>query len=241
MSDEYTDWDASYVLGSLSATERREFERHLGTCDDCTAAVAELAGMPGLLLKVSKEEAVTLETTPVIPLPPTLLPRLVRSARRRQRRVRGLIAGGIVATAVAAAAVVLIVSGVVGGAIAPGGVTPSAENARLVSLSQVVPNPLSASIRLTPEGWGTRIEMNCHYAQLDAGGSTPYVPPAGSSVGYAMFVTDASGMSTQVATWTAGPGSDVEPSGTTSLAVADITRIDVRSTSTGTVLLAGRP
>jgi hypothetical protein len=237
MTDEYSDWDASYVLGVLSATERREFERHLASCDDCSAGVAELAGIPGLLAKVASDEATMLHTTSAIPLPSTLLPRLVRSARRRQRRVRGFVAGGIAAATVAAAAVVLVVTG----AVAPGIVTQtSAANARLLSLSQVIPNPLSASIRLTQEGWGTRIEMDCHYAPPITGQPTPYVPQRGDAASYAMFVTDAAGNTTQVATWTAGPGSDVEPSGTTSLAVAEIKKIDVRSTSTGAVLLEGK-
>jgi anti-sigma-K factor RskA len=33
-----------YVLGALAANERDEFERHLRTCDDCTAEVRSLAG-----------------------------------------------------------------------------------------------------------------------------------------------------------------------------------------------------
>jgi len=45
----YAMWDAAYVLGSLSATERREFETHLASCPDCRQAVAELRGMPALL------------------------------------------------------------------------------------------------------------------------------------------------------------------------------------------------
>ena len=30
--DEYTTWDAAYVLGSLSSAERREFEAHMTGC-----------------------------------------------------------------------------------------------------------------------------------------------------------------------------------------------------------------
>jgi hypothetical protein len=236
--DIYTEWDAAYVLGSLSATERREYERHLAECDACSAAVAELAGMPGLLAKVPVTEAIDLlDTAPAIPLPPTLLPRMVRSARRRQRRMRGYIAGGLVAAAAAAAALVLAVPLVSTPAPAP---TSSAmPAAQLVSLDQVVPNPLSASAHLVAESWGTSIEMNCHYGAQTSSSYPGW--SAGGAVDYAMFVTDASGTATQVATWSATPGSTVEPSGTTSLAVGQIRSIDVRSTSTGTVLLAGTP
>ena len=57
--DPFREWDAAYVLGSLDSTDRRAFEDHLRTCDSCHAAVAELAGMPGLLRMVPADEATT--------------------------------------------------------------------------------------------------------------------------------------------------------------------------------------
>ncbi len=233
MSDDYSEWDAAYVLGSLSAADRRDFERHLSGCDACSAAVAQLAGMPGLLSKLSASEAMALLDTPQpIPMPQTLLPRLVRSARRRQLRVRGLVAGGIVAAAAAAAAIVLMVP------LLFSAVPAVPPNDRVVSLSKVVPNPLTASIRLTPEGWGTRIDMDCSYGEpattvpYRTGDTTP------AARGYALFVTDESGNTTEIATWSAAPGSRVEPSASTSLPISQIASLDVRSTD-GTVLLRG--
>ena len=41
--DRFRDWDAAYVLGALDADDRRVFERHLRTCSECAAAVAEFA------------------------------------------------------------------------------------------------------------------------------------------------------------------------------------------------------
>ncbi|NUU15630.1 anti-sigma factor family protein, partial [Curtobacterium pusillum] len=58
--DRYRDWDAAYVLGSLPTDERLEYERHLETCAACRAAVAELAGMPGLLGRLPAEDAVAI-------------------------------------------------------------------------------------------------------------------------------------------------------------------------------------
>ena len=55
--DEFATWDAAYVLGALSPTERREFEAHLRECDRCSEAVSELAGMPGILSRVPREQA----------------------------------------------------------------------------------------------------------------------------------------------------------------------------------------
>ncbi|CAN5389864.1 zf-HC2 domain-containing protein [soil metagenome] len=235
MSDRYSEWDASYVLGALSPVERREFETHLATCASCSAAVAELAGLPGLLAKVPVTDVDALVEGPEpLPVPSTLLPRLIRSAERRRRRTRGLIAGIAVAAAAAAAAVVIAIPLVTGGGI---GSAPVAER---VSLTKVVASPLSADIRLIKEGWGTRIEMDCRYGKPATAGYQTGDAPA-TPRGYAMFVTDVAGEATQVATWTAKPGSSVEPSGTTSLDLDQIASIEVRSSANGTVLLRGKP
>mgnify|MGYP000022205343 CR=1 FL=1 len=54
--DKYAHWDAAYVLGSLSETDRREFEAHLDECRTCWDAVTELAGMPALLSLLDLDE-----------------------------------------------------------------------------------------------------------------------------------------------------------------------------------------
>ncbi|HXD61063.1 MAG TPA: zf-HC2 domain-containing protein [Lacisediminihabitans sp.] len=229
--DPYADWDAAYLLGSLSASERREFEQHLEGCASCAAAVGELAGMPGLLAKVPAGEASVLLSDESNEVPATLLPRLVRATRRRRARVITL-AG--LATAAALAAV-LIVPQLIPTA-APQ--APSAEPASsTVSLSQVAPGPLRASIRLVPQSWGTRIEMDCKYGPAEPTG----YGATGAQAYYAMWVTDAAGHATQIATWTAGPGHNAEPAGTTSLSVAQIAAVDVRSVESGEVLLRGTP
>src|ERR1700753_2641377 len=57
-SHDYAQWDAAYVLGSLSAADRREFEAHLEECPACREAVAELSGIPALLSLLSLDEVV---------------------------------------------------------------------------------------------------------------------------------------------------------------------------------------
>jgi len=54
--DPFREWDAAYVLGALSASDRRAFEEHLRTCDACRTAVGELAGIPALLRTVPADE-----------------------------------------------------------------------------------------------------------------------------------------------------------------------------------------
>ncbi|WP_212754237.1 zf-HC2 domain-containing protein [Nakamurella aerolata] len=57
----FADWDGAYVLGALSAEDRRAFEMHMGACAACRRAVAELAGLPGLLARVDPQVALGLD------------------------------------------------------------------------------------------------------------------------------------------------------------------------------------
>lgn len=52
----YAMWDAAYVLGALSAADRREFEAHLAGCPECRGAVTELCGVPALLSQLDRDE-----------------------------------------------------------------------------------------------------------------------------------------------------------------------------------------
>jgi hypothetical protein len=233
--DAFRDWDAAYVLGSLSPDERRDYELHLEGCESCAAAVAGLAGLPGLLSKVTVGDAsALLDDAEALTPPASLLPRLVHSVRRRRRRRILASTLGLVA---ATAAIVLAVPLLMQATIPSAAPTTAAVSQASIALSQVVPSPLQASIRLVPQPWGTRVEMNCRYAGQS--GSDGYGAVASSD--YAMYVTDAAGSATQIATWTAGPGQDAEPAGTTSLTPDQIASVDVRAVGTGTVLLRGSP
>ena len=87
-TDAYADWDAAYVLGALSGPERVEYEAHLAGCPRCQAAVAELAGVPGLLAQVPPGEALALDEAGSGALPeppPSLMPVLPRDAEQGRR------------------------------------------------------------------------------------------------------------------------------------------------------------
>ena len=177
--------------------------------------------MPGLLgrLTAADAEAMLDEASSVAP---DLLPKLAgHVARRRRRRwVTAVAVGGVAA------------------AVALGIMVPSLMESfdppetAAVQLQPVVQSPLEASIRLVEEQWGTRIEMECTYDAVDA-----YSEP----VDYAMYVTDAAGEAARVATWSAAPGETATPSGSTSLTLAQIQSVEVRSVSDGVVLLRGSP
>jgi AAA ATPase domain/Putative zinc-finger len=85
----YAQWDAAYVLGSLSEMDRREFDAHLGECPSCRDAVTELSGMPALLSLLDRDE-VTDEDDPVAVRPPWPQPDLV-GRRWEMSAVAGLL------------------------------------------------------------------------------------------------------------------------------------------------------
>lgn len=258
-TDRYREWDAAYVLGALSPEDRREFEAHLAECDECTRAVSELAGMPGLLGAVDLDSVDLDSIGPnagartghdSVQAAPDLLPRLLAAARRERRRTRTAMAGALVAVAGAAAALALVLPVALGGGVAPGGPVVGGPSAprdpgalseaptdlsvdEWVEMSPVVPSPLSAEFILAAESWGSRIESRCRYAASDMRRPVYNV----GEQGYALYVTDTSGEPTAVATWSAAPGASVEAVGTTGLRLHEIVRVDIRSLATGQVLL----
>ena len=105
MSCEYAEQDGAYVLGALPAGERLAFEQHLTTCDECSRAVRQLAGLPGLLSRV---DTTVLDDAPADePVPDALLTNLVREVRRTRRRRFLLVAGAAAAAVVAVLALAL--------------------------------------------------------------------------------------------------------------------------------------
>lgn len=221
MNDRYLEWDAAYVLGSLSPAERQEFEQHLPGCPQCSAAVAELSGLPPILSALPPERAFAL-LEPEEQQAPNVLPLVARRAQR-QRRMARLRAVAIGVTAAAAAAVIAL-------AVPWSSLFGEGRTA----MTAVVQSPITAEARLVDGPWGTRIEGLCRYAQRPGGG--------GKTWDYAMVVTDKHGRSTQVASWRAGPGTELEFSAITNLPREQIASYDIRRIGqTEKVLLTARP
>ena len=95
--DRYATWDAAYVLGSLTSSERREYEAHLETCERCRAAVAEISGVPALLAMLDLEDVRALdeESSEAPPLRPEVLDSVLDKVRWRRRRSRWLMSGAV--------------------------------------------------------------------------------------------------------------------------------------------------
>ncbi|WP_020387843.1 anti-sigma factor family protein [Kribbella catacumbae] len=217
MSDPYREWDAAYLLGALSASDRRAYEEHLRTCPDCSAEVASLAGVPGTLAVLPEDRALATITAP----PPNLLPGLARTVQHHRRRKRYRLAAVVAGVAATAAVAGVVVSGTLGQE------EPTSDT---VVLAQTVASKLTADARLVDEPWGTTIEISCRYEEL--------ATPSERARGYELYVTDESGKATLLASWTAAPGTTVKPATTTKLHRNQIKGLDIRGAESGRVLLA---
>lgn len=225
---EYSHLDGSYVLGALAPTERQEFERHLEGCAECSAAVRQLAGLPGLLSRIDAE---VLTSPAVEEAPPdTLLPALVREVRRSQRRRTYLLAGAAAAATVTVAVGSLALAGDFSNDGAPvadprPGVSASrtpgpAQGEEMVAVGHV---PVRASVAYESVPWGTRLSLTCTYA---ADGD-PYHGTARAS--YALVVRTRDGRAEQVATWRALPGRTMMLDAATASRWGDIASVEVRT------------
>lgn len=237
----------AYVLGALDEAERLAFEGHLGGCDECRAAVAEISGVPGLLGLVPADvaAAMTADRTeederpaghaPGEPVPTSVLGALMSAVRaqevreRRRRWVAGL-----------SAAAVLVLGVVVGRQAdlpweqqepSPG----VEQQLELVAVggAQV---PVTATVLLTAVDWGTRIDVTCAYDDQGAGSGTPGYGPSGP---YSLVVHDEEGRSEEVATWQGAHGGTITVPGSTGTSLDRIVEVELRDAA-GTALLSAR-
>jgi hypothetical protein len=211
--DPFHDWDAAYVLGLLGPDDRRAFEQHLTTCASCSTAVAELAGMPGILATLSKDEAVALLEPVDEPTSDGLVTRLAVAARRRRRRVRLAIAGAGVAAALGLG---------IGGYVVGSADEPS--SGQFVAMSEVRPGIMTASLRVEKKAWGTRLDWNCHY--LATGGY-------GAGREYELVITDTAGHETIAATWIAKSPKAASLSTASAVPKDQIRSIEIRAAGSG--------
>ncbi len=228
MTCEFAHLDGAYVLGSLAASERAEYERHLRDCDECSRAVRDMAGLPGLLGRVPAE-VLELSGEPEPP-PATLLPAVVYEVRRSGRR------RAVVATLLSAAAVVLVL-GAVGVTVsvlddddrpsaAPASPVSTAPSEQMESVDEAV---VSGWVSLTERRWGTQIDLTCTYNGDDSGW-----------VWYALLVRSAGGDLEQVGTWRAESGQEAHVTMAASALPEDIVSVVVETASDQPVLRLDR-
>lgn len=226
--DRYTTWDAAYVLGSLSSSERREYERHLEGCVRCREAVAELSGIPALLAMLDADEVKALDEAQ--PEPPPLRPEVLESVlakvKWRRRRNRWLTSAAVgVAAAMLAVGIVI--------AVRPGPTeTPPDAGGETVEMVKVSPTPINATVTLTGFGWGTRIDMACTYGDWGNRDAPP------QNLG--MVVVGHDGSRDQVATWLGLSGATALPSANTPMSKDEIAAVQLVSVDDQKVLLEAK-
>jgi hypothetical protein len=243
--DAYAEWDAAYVLGALDPAQRREFEEHLGTCPTCQAAVADLAGMPGLLAQVPPGEVLAMDHPGMdeLPEPPaSLMPALpaeepAPAVQRSRRRRRWLVVAAIAASA-------LLVGGIGGYAantISNGGrpapvptAQPTTGPARL-AFSAVQPASMTAVLDVVPQGSQTVLRVECQYA---VGTEKPGEPDyQGAWADYSIWVVDKAGQTSEIKRWTARPDRVMHPSGVAAVPVSQIQSVEIRRVDSGETVL----
>jgi anti-sigma factor RsiW len=226
--NEYTTWDAAFVLGSLSSGERREFEGHMADCTLCSSAVSELSGMPALLSQLNRYELAVIDEAGSIGVeqfpPAEMLPWLLGkvSWRRRRSRVVAWSAG-------AAAAAVLSIGVLVGVAGNSPTSVPAAPQASvsIQQMAQVGTDKLASTVSVSREQWGTFISMNC----------VCLAPLNAHHDALAMVVVGRDGSHTRIATWVANPGHTATPAASISTPASEIAAVQVVSADNGEVLL----
>lgn len=203
--------DGAYVLGALGPDERAAFEAHLATCPDCAARVSEVENLPSLLAGIDPAE---FADVPGGPLPETLLPSLLREARRHHRRQRLLI--GSLAAVAAACVIALVV------ALWPS-TTSTPTQRPFVAVAQ---SPVSATATLTAKPWGTAIDVHCHYLSDNVDRTWRYK----------LVAYDRAGKSHDLGDWALPPDKDIDYQAGTALSPSDISRL-VITLPDGTPLL----
>lgn len=208
------------VLGAIEPEERPALETHLAGCAPCSAELAQLAVLPGLLQRLAPDPHVV-----DVAGGPGFGDRL-RSAgsdlaadRRRRLRRRGILAGATAAAVAAAAAVVLLV---------PGRTPPvgASRGSSVVATAQGHGNPVGARFVMRPRPDGTRVSVSLH--------------GVGPRERCSLVAVSVSGRREVAASWVASYSGTATVEGTTSMAISDIARLQVVG-SDGTALAGTGP
>ena len=234
--DKYREWDGAYVLGALGTDERREYERHLANCDTCTNAVAELAGMPGFLMKIDAKTAAALGSEPgganVIALPLEPIQSLARAAIKRKKSVRRLLAAGMAV----AASLMMVIGLLVGSQVNTS--NNAMENQRTIltagtkiSMIPIETNAMAVDMRVMKKGWGTQFTWNCTYGNDAAPGAMPQ--------SYDLVVTEVSGSKTTVASWSQVGTSARGLVASTGIPLSKITSVEVQYSNSHAPVVRG--
>ena len=134
----------AYLLGALDPRERAEVEHHLSECRRCRDEVAELAPLPGLMSRITVDEAISGPP----PVDDAMLERLLTAATRERRTA------GVRRRLVAVAAAVVLVGGSLGGVALYRSATAHTTHAVVASAGRI-----HMRVEMTAESNGTALTL----------------------------------------------------------------------------------
>jgi len=233
MTGSIHEWDGAYVLGALEPAERRRYEEHLVECSACSRSVRELAGLPGILGRLDQEEALALRDLPDeggLREDAHVAERTAGvAARIRRHRGRMRATGALVLVAVLAL-------GSVGGWSIVRALQPVPQQAAIERpLAPVGGSRLTASLRVTPVGWGTRFDWSCAYGAAAAHHDDAYAPTS-----YSLVVHTRGGDTSTVATWSSDAGEADGLVASSAIPADTIRSVDIRVTGSPEPLATAR-
>ena len=138
------DYTAAYALDALDPDERRRYEEHLATCDECREQLAQLGGAAGALAFAVESPAP----------PPELRSRMLDAARAERPNVKPLPTRWSRGTAVLAAVAAVAAIGLGVWSIH---LSNSLNNERSAQqrLENVITTPIASVVRVTGQASGT--------------------------------------------------------------------------------------
>jgi anti-sigma factor RsiW len=192
------------VLGAIEPEDRPAVEAHLAACSSCSAELAQLAVLPGLMHRTDVPAVDPVES-------PGLGDRLRSAgsdlAARRHRARRRQLAGAAGLVAASLAVAVLLVGR------SPEGGPPRGASSPVVATAGRPGSPVSARFVLRPRSVGTRVSVSVH--------------GVGPNQRCSLVAVSASGRREVAASWVASYSGSATVEGTTSLPIADIARLQV--------------
>jgi Putative zinc-finger len=180
-----------YLLGAIEPAERALVDEHLVSCARCRQELAGLAGLPGLLRKVTAEGAQSARTEeagdPLAGVPLDALIGRVTAILRRRRRLTVVAAGALLAAVAGVAGVHVLGAHPVG--------PPDADEPRWTASAAADNRETGAwaAVRYAAQPWGTELEVQ--------------VTGIGAGTRCQLVVTGARGQDVDAGGWTITAGS----------------------------------